>query len=152
VRGERRGKDGLTGLAILGALLVAACGGDGPSPTTSSSLPSSSSMPSAVVSLHEGDFAGTVARGVSLVEFFHPACPHCRAMEPVVEQLATDFVGQALVGQVDVTTEPSLTRTWGVQAYPTFVVLKDGQEHGRWRGETSYARLAGMIRDALDAP
>jgi thioredoxin 1 len=103
------------------------------------------------VALDAGNFDTTVAEGVSLVEFFHPSCSHCRAMEPVVEQLATDFEERAVVGKVDVTTEGVLTRTWGVRGYPTFLVLKDGQEHDRWLGETSYARLAGMIRAALDS-
>ncbi len=39
----------------------------------------------------QANFDTAVAEGVSLVEFFHPSCSHCRAMEPVVEQLATDL-------------------------------------------------------------
>jgi thioredoxin 1 len=70
-------------------------------------------------------------------------------MEPVVQQLATDFEGQAVVGKVDVAVSPALTQAWSVRGYPTFVVVKDGQEHSRWLGETSYSRLAGMIRAAL---
>jgi thioredoxin 1 len=104
------------------------------------------------VILHADNFDTAVAQGVSLVEFFHPSCPHCRAMEPVLEQLATDFEGRAVVAKVDVTTQRPLSQSWGVRAYPTFLVLKDGQEQDRWLGETSYSRLAGMIRAALDAP
>jgi thioredoxin 1 len=104
------------------------------------------------VTLDVGNFDATVAAGVSLVEFYHPTCSHCRAMEPVVEQLAADFADRAVVGKVNVTTDQALTQRWGVRGYPTFVVLRDGREHDRWVGETSYARLAGMIRAALDAP
>jgi thioredoxin 1 len=103
------------------------------------------------VALGAANFDTTVATGVSLVEFYHPTCSHCRAMEPVVEQLATDFRGQALVGKVNVTTDQALTRTWGVRGYPTFVVIEGGNEQSRLLGETSYARLAGMIRAALAA-
>jgi thioredoxin-like negative regulator of GroEL len=70
-------------------------------------------------------------------------------MEPVVERLATDFAGQAVVGKVNVTTDQTLAATWGVRAYPTFIVVKDGREHSQWLGETSYDQLAGMIRAAL---
>ena len=103
------------------------------------------------MALNAGNFETTVASGVSLVEFYHPTCSHCRAMEPVVEQLAADFQGRAVVGKVNVTTDQALTQTWGVRGYPTFIVVKNGQEHSQWLGETSYDRLARMIRAALDA-
>ncbi len=103
------------------------------------------------MALDAGNFDTHVAHGVSLVEFYHPTCSHCQAMEPVVEQLARDFRDQAVVGKVNVTTEQVLTQRWGVRGYPTFVVLRDGREDDRWLGETSYARLAGMIRAALAA-
>jgi thioredoxin 1 len=104
------------------------------------------------VALGAGNFDAIVAAdGVCLVEFYHPTCSHCRAMAPVVEQLATDFEGQAVVGKVNVTTDQALAATWGVRGYPTFIVVKDGRQHDLWLGETSYDRLAGMIRAALAA-
>ena len=103
------------------------------------------------MALNAGNLETTVATGVSLVEFYHPTCSHCRAMEPVVEQLATDFQGRAVVGKVNVTTDQAVATAWGVRGYPTFIVVQDGQEHSQWLGETSYDQLARMIRAALDA-
>ena len=139
-------------VALVGGLLLAACGG-GSSPSSSSPAPAPTPPPanSAVVILHAGNFDDTVADGVSLVEFFSPTCSHCQSMEPVVEQLATDFEGRAVVAKVDATVSPALAQAWHVPGYPTFVVLKDGQEHDRWLGATSYANLAGLIRAALNA-
>lgn len=140
-----------SGVAALGAgLLLAACGGGSP---TSTIPPSTTPTPadSAVVALEAANFDATIATGVTLVEFYHPTCSHCRAMAPVVEQLATDFRGQAVVGKVNVTTDQALTQAWGVRGYPTFVIIKGGSEQSRLLGETSYARLAGMIRAALAA-
>jgi thioredoxin 1 len=138
-------------VVLATALFLAACGGGSP---TTSSTPASTTPPanSDVVALSAANFDAMVAAGVSLVEFYHPSCSHCRAMEPVVERLATDFVDQAVVGKVNVTTDQALANTWGVRAYPTFIVLKDGRQHGKWLGETSYDRLADMIRAALAAP
>lgn len=104
-----------------------------------------------MVVLNTSNFEATVASGVSLVDFYHPSCSHCRAMEPVVERLATDFQGQAVVGKVNVTTDRDLATAWGVRAYPTFIVIKDGEEHSTFLGETTYDRLAQLIRRALDA-
>jgi len=110
-------------------------------------------VPSAVVTLDASNFDTVVANGtgVCLVEFYHPSCSHCRAMEPIVEELATDFEGRAVVGKIDVATEPEITAAWSVPGYPTFVVVKDGRELSRWLGEASYDQLAQMVRAALDA-
>ena len=138
-------------VVLATALFLAACGGGSPA---TSSTPASATPPASsdVVALSAANFEATVAAGVSLVEFYHPSCSHCQAMEPVVERLATDFVGQAVVGKVNVTTDQALTTAWGVRGYPTFFVLVDGRQHGTLLGETSYDQLAGMIRAALDAP
>jgi thioredoxin 1 len=137
-------------LALAMGLALAACGGGGSPTTTSAPSSTSRSGPSAVVILSAANFDAVVASaGVCLVDFYHPSCSHCRAMEPVVEELARNFQGQAVVGKVDVTADPALAGGWKVRGYPTFIVLKGGQEHSSWLGETTYARLAGMIRAAL---
>ena len=73
-------------------------------------------------------------------------------MVPIVTQLATDFDGRALVGTVDVNTQASLTRTYGVSAVPTFVFFKNGREVSRQSGTTTYADLAGRLQALLTTP
>jgi thioredoxin 1 len=106
-----------------------------------------------VVVLTASNFDTVVTDGavVCLVEFFHPDCSHCRAMEPVLERLAVDFQGQAVVGKLDASAEPEIAAAWSVPGYPTFVVVREGSEHSRWLGETSYDQLARMVQAALDA-
>jgi thioredoxin 1 len=133
-------------------LLIAACGG-GSSPTSSDPAPSLPSGPSAVTTLDASNFDAVVSEaGVCLVEFFHPSCSHCRKMEPIVEQLAVDFDGRAVVGKVDVTASPEIKDAWGVWGYPTFVVLKDHHEFSRQMGEQSYDTLATVLETALGTP
>jgi thioredoxin 1 len=138
----------------LGALLLlAACGGGG-SPTSSSDpTVTPPSGPSAVTILDASNFDTVVSEsGVCLVEFFHPSCSHCRKMEPIVERLAVDFDGRAVVGKVDVTASPEITDAWGVWGYPTFVVLKDRREFSRRLGEQTYETLATILQTALGTP
>jgi thioredoxin 1 len=73
-------------------------------------------------------------------------------MVPIVTQLATDFDGRALVGGVDVNTQGTLTRTYGVTSVPTFVFFKNGREVSRQSGTTTYADLAGKLQALLAAP
>ena len=73
-------------------------------------------------------------------------------MVPIVTQVATDFERRALVGTVDVNTQGSLTRAYGITSVPTFVFFKGGREVSRQSGMTTYADLAGKLQALLSAP
>lgn len=73
-------------------------------------------------------------------------------MGPIVERLASDFEGRALVGRVDTPTQQPLVRAWGVTATPTYVFFKGGREESRQRGRTSYEELARQLQALLAEP
>lgn len=73
-------------------------------------------------------------------------------MGPIVNRLATDFDGRALVGQVNVLEQGTLTRGYGVGATPTFVYFNGGREHSRQVGQTTYEDLAGRLSALVAAP
>ncbi len=73
-------------------------------------------------------------------------------MVPIVTQLATDFEGRALVGTVDVNTQDSLRRAYGVNAWPTFVFFKGGREVSRVVGTMTYGELSGQLQALLASP
>lgn len=73
-------------------------------------------------------------------------------MVPIVTRVATDFDGRALVGTVDVNTQGSLTRAYGVVSVPTFVFFKGGREVSRQSGVTTYEDLAGKLQALVGAP
>lgn len=79
---------------------------------------------------------------VALVEFTDPSCQPCRAMEPVVQRLASE---KYPVRQVDVTRQPQLARQYGIVAYPTFVLISGDREVQRFAGLTTYDDLVRMI-------
>ncbi len=72
-------------------------------------------------------------------------------MGPIVNRLATDFDGRAVVGMVNVNEQGALTRAYSVTATPTFVYFKGGREVARQVGQTTYEDLAGKLQ-ALLAP
>jgi thioredoxin 1 len=142
-----------TALLLAAALVPGACGGGGSNPVAAvSPTPIPPLDPSsAVVELDSTNFDALVTdrAGVELVEFYHPTCPYCQEMVPVVEQLAQTYTGRALVGRVSVATQTDLTRAWGVAAWPAFIYVKDGAEVSRSYGATTYDHLASMLDDAL---
>lgn len=64
---------------------------------------------------------------VALVDFGAAWCPPCNAMKPVLELLASELHGKAIVGKLDVDSNPALTATYGVRNLPTFLFFKDGK-------------------------
>jgi thiol-disulfide isomerase/thioredoxin len=79
---------------------------------------------------------------VTLVEFTDPRCQPCRAMEPVVQRLASE---KYVVRQVDVTRQPQLARQYRIVGYPTFVLFAGDREVQRFAGMTTYDDLVQMI-------
>ena len=66
-----------------------------------------------------------------LVDFYADWCGPCKAMGPVVEELAGEFAGKAKVGKVNVDENQELAMRYNVMSIPTFLVLKGKSFIGR---------------------
>lgn len=69
-----------------------------------------------------------------LVDFWGPNCAPCVAIAPHLETLATEHSGQLRVVKMNVHENMKTAMNYKVQAMPTLVVLKGGQEVGRQKG------------------
>ncbi len=76
------------------------------------------------------------------VDFGADWCAPCRAIGPVVDELATEFRGRAIVGKVDVDEQQELARRYGVRSIPSLLFFNDGEIVERVAGVVSKARLA----------
>jgi thiol-disulfide isomerase/thioredoxin len=135
-------------LALLAAVLFG-CGGGGGGPTAPS--PTNGSDPSAVAVLSTAEFQATVLQPgvVAMVEFFSPYCSHCRSMDPIIESVARDYVGRAIVAKLDGSADPTLLDTYEIIGYPTFVFFRDGVEVERLLGTQLQEILVSSLDSAL---
>jgi len=62
-----------------------------------------------------------------LVDFWAEWCGPCRMVGPVVEELAGEYEGKAIIGKVDVDANPQTSMKFGIRSIPTLLVFKNGQ-------------------------
>lgn len=80
-----------------------------------------------------------------LVDFWASWCGPCRMVGPIVEALADDFDGRAVVGKVNVDEEDDLARQYSIMSIPTLVIFKGGEVVERVVGARSQGELAALL-------
>ena len=62
-----------------------------------------------------------------LVDFWAEWCGPCRMVGPVVEELAKEYEGKAVIGKMDVDNNPKIATEYGIMSIPALLFFKDGK-------------------------
>ena len=81
-----------------------------------------------------------------LVDFYADWCGPCKAMNPVIKEVAQSVKGKARVIKVDIDKSDEAARSYGVQAVPTFILFKNGSIVWRHSGMIDKNSLLNVIQ------
>jgi len=105
----------------------------------------------AVLHLTDANFEAEALQSAQpvLVDFWATWCGPCRALAPVIDELANDFAGKAKITKVDVDNNPSTPSRYGVQSIPTVLIIKDGKVVDQFVGLKSKEALTAALNKQL---
>jgi thioredoxin 1 len=81
-----------------------------------------------------------------LVDFFAQWCGPCKMQGPIVDELATDMEGKAVVGKLDIEVAEDIASKYGVMSVPTMLVFRDGEVKETMTG----LREKGALKEVLE--
>ena len=107
-------------------------------------------MADAAVHLTEKNFDETLAQhdGLIMVDFWAEWCGPCKAIAPVLEDLAQESAGRVTLAKVNVDENPGLAARYGIRSIPTILFVKQGKVADQVIGAVPRAKLKAKL-DAL---
>lgn len=84
-----------------------------------------------------------------LVDFWAEWCGPCRMVGPVVEELAKEYEGKAVVGKVDVDNNPGISTKYGIRNIPTLLFFKNGEIVDKQVGAVPKTVLSNKLQNHL---
>lgn len=103
-----------------------------------------------VQQISDADFDTTIKSAQpTLVDFWAPWCGPCKAIGPVVEELADEYDGKVNIAKMNVDDNPVTPGKFGIRAIPTLIIFKDGEVVDQITGAVGKSQLIELINKAI---
>jgi len=104
-----------------------------------------------LVHVTDESFEGEVLKSdlPALVDFWAEWCGPCRAIAPVVEELASEYTGKIKMAKMNVDENPKTPGQYGIRAIPTLILFNQGQVAEQITGAVSKGHIAAALDKVL---
>lgn len=108
-------------------------------------------VPAKPVEVTDANFENVISRAELpvILDLWAPWCGPCRMIAPIIEQLATEFAGRAIVGKLNTDQNQRTAAAFSVQGIPTILFLKQGREVDRIVGVADKATIRRRFETIL---
>lgn len=89
-------------------------------------------------------------KNVTLIDLWAEWCGPCRAMTPIVNDLAEAYEGRAIIGKLNVDANPETPLQYNVRGIPTFLLFKNGELKAKLVGLQTKEALQKQLDEALE--
>lgn len=102
-----------------------------------------------VIELDESSFESEVLASETkiVVDFYTSTCPPCKAMAPIIEELASEDSNGIRFAKIDAAAFPNISANYGVRAVPTFILFSNGESTKQRTGSVSKTEFRKWIEE-----
>jgi len=99
-----------------------------------------------VIQVNDADFDTVISSDQpTLVDFWAPWCGPCKAIGPVIEDLAVEYDGKVTIAKMNVDDNPLTPGKFGIRAIPTLILFKSGEVVDQITGSVGKSQLVDLI-------
>ncbi len=104
-------------------------------------------MGNLVTHLNETNFSDSVEKngGPILVDFWAEWCMPCRALAPVIEELAEEFQGKVRFAKVNVDEARAIAQKFGIRGIPTLILFQEGKKVNELVGNQPKEKIKSLL-------
>ena len=103
------------------------------------------------ITLNEENFDQTLtdAKMPMLVDFWAPWCAPCKAISPILDELAVEYEGKIVISRLNVDEAPQVAAKYGISAIPTMLLFKEGKPVSQIVGFRPKAEMKKALDETL---
>lgn len=104
-----------------------------------------------VMHISDSEFESKILQGdlPCLIDFWAPWCGPCKAITPVIDELAEEYAGRLTIAKMNVDDNPATPGKYGIRAIPTLILFKGGEKVDQITGAVGKTQLVELIGKAV---